>query len=90
LVRTTLTLDDDVARLLEEQAHRTRRPFKEVVNEALRRGLGPQAAGRPRKRFRVVPHSATLLPGLDRAGFNQLVDEVETAAFVGSEKARRT
>jgi len=38
-MRTTLTLDPDVARMLTDEAHRLRKPFKQVVNDALRRGL---------------------------------------------------
>ena len=38
-MRTTLTLDEDVVRLLADEAHRTQRPFKHVVNDAIRRGL---------------------------------------------------
>jgi hypothetical protein len=38
-MRTTLSLDDDVATKLDELARR-KRPFKEVVNEVLGRGLG--------------------------------------------------
>jgi hypothetical protein len=38
-VRTTLTLDDDVAAKLKAEARRTGRPFKQVINEALRAGL---------------------------------------------------
>jgi len=44
-MRTTLALDPDVARLLEEEAHRQRKPFRQVVNEAIRRGLAPGARG---------------------------------------------
>ena len=88
-MRTTLTLDPDVARLLQEQADRTRRSFNEVVNDALRKGLGPEPAGGPKKRVRVVSHAAKLLPGLDRAGFNQLADELETAALLANQKTRR-
>jgi hypothetical protein len=88
-MRTTLTLDADVTRLLEEQVHRTRRPFKVVVNDALRKGLVPATASRKRKHFRVVPHAASLLPGVDRAGFNRLVDEMEAAEFVLSSGKRR-
>ena len=36
-MRTTLTLDDDLAVALKEQAQRAGRPFKQVVNDALRR-----------------------------------------------------
>ena len=38
-MRTTLTLEDDVARRIEQLARRRRRPLKVVVNEALRAGL---------------------------------------------------
>jgi predicted transcriptional regulator len=42
-VRTTLTLDDDVAERLAQLANEMRLPFKVVVNETLRRGLADQA-----------------------------------------------
>ncbi len=38
-MRTTLTLDDQLAKTLKEIAHRTGKPFKDVVNETLRGGL---------------------------------------------------
>ena len=38
-MRTTLTLDPDVAVLVEEARDKTKRPLKEIVNDALRRGL---------------------------------------------------
>lgn len=87
-MRTTLTLDPDVARLVEEAVRRDRLPFKRVVNDALRRGLGPQAGPRTAKAFRVKPHRARLQPGLDPLGFNRLADELEDGAIAA--KARRT
>lgn len=48
-MRTTLTLDDDVAARLEQLRDRDGRPFKQLVNDVLRRGLAaeeePVAAG---------------------------------------------
>lgn len=46
-MRTTLTLDPDLARALRQRAHDANRSFKDVVNEAIRAGLtrGP----RPRR-----------------------------------------
>ena len=44
-MRTTLTLDDDVAARLKAAVRKRRRPFKVLVNEALRAGL--EAIGRP-------------------------------------------
>jgi len=38
-MRTTLTLDKDVAVRLEQTARKRRQPFKTVVNDALRAGL---------------------------------------------------
>lgn len=38
-MRTTLTLDDDVAARLRTAVKRERRPFRAVVNDALRAGL---------------------------------------------------
>jgi hypothetical protein len=54
-MRTTLTLDDDVAARLKAAVKKQRRPFKIVVNEVLRGGL--EAMDRPtpiRKRFRTA------------------------------------
>ena len=39
-MRTTVTLEPDVARLLNDQARRTRRSFKETLNAVVRFGLG--------------------------------------------------
>jgi hypothetical protein len=60
-VRTTLTLDDDVASLLNKEVHRSGESFKQVVNRFLRLGLN--ASKRPaRKSFRVKPLNLGLPP----------------------------
>jgi predicted transcriptional regulator len=46
-MRTTVTLDPDVQRLLDEAQHRSKRPFKQVLNDAVRVGLGRRAAPAP-------------------------------------------
>ena len=38
-MRTTLTIDDRIAKALEDLAQRSGRSFEEVVNETLRAGL---------------------------------------------------
>jgi hypothetical protein len=90
-MRTTITLDPDVARLLEDAMHRERRSFKAVLNDALRRGLSARLARATDEPFKVVPHRAALLPGWDPAGFNRLADELEDEAIVtkGVEASRR-
>jgi len=81
-MRTTITLEDDVTRLVEEEIHRTRSSFKDVVNEALRRSLGGSAIGESPEPYRVRPHKTALLPGLDRGRFNSLADEFEDDAVL--------
>jgi len=84
LVRTTLTLDPDVARLVDDAVHRERTSMKVVINDALRRGLVPPPSRRDR--YHLPVHEATLQPGLDLAGFNRLADEVEDEAILTSRR----
>jgi hypothetical protein len=79
-MRTTLTLDDDVARLVEERVHQTRTSVKQVVNDAIRAALAPRPVRSAPYRVRV--HHAELAPGLDLAGFNKLADELEDEAIM--------
>jgi hypothetical protein len=70
-VRTTLTLDDDVARLLERARKRRGTSLKQVVNEALREGLARLDAPRsPRKRHttKAVSLGRCLLDNVDDVG----------------------
>ena len=81
-MRTTLTLDDDVADFLRELAQLQSRPSKQVVNETWRRGMSP-AAREDRPVFRVTPLRGGFRPGIDPLRLNQLNDELETQAFIG-------
>lgn len=78
-MRTTLTLDPDVARLVEDAVHRERRPMKQVVNEALRLALAPPPAART---YRLAAHDSALRPGLDPAALNRLVDDLADEATI--------
>jgi hypothetical protein len=81
-VRTVLTLDPDVAQLVEDAVHRARKPMKQVINDALRRALSQPPARR--EPYRLPVHEAALQPGLDLAGFNRLADELEDAAILAA------
>lgn len=64
-MRTTLTLDDDVAVQVERIRRERDASLKEVVNEALRRGLKEMSSRpRTRKRFktRVFKGATQLMP----------------------------
>jgi hypothetical protein len=87
-VRTTLTLDPDVVRLLDDAVHRERRPIKQVVNEALRRGLTTPSP--PREPYRMKVHHSALRPGLDLTGFNKLADELADETTLERARHRRS
>jgi hypothetical protein len=81
-VRTTLTLDDDLAGLLKRRARELGIPFKEAVNRTIRAGLGEAAASRPHIPPKVISHSFGFRPGIDLDKLGQLLDELEVEAFV--------
>jgi len=57
-MRTTLTLDDDVARLLERAQKSRKASFKAVVNDALRQGLSHMTKpAAPRQPYRTPGRS---------------------------------
>ena len=76
-MRTTLTLEPDIADRVSREMRRTRKGMKEVVNEALRVGLGRAGKSAPPKPFEVRPHAFGFKPGVDLDRMNQLVDELE-------------
>ena len=77
-MRTTVTLDDDVAAKLKAEARRTGKPFKTVLNESLRVAL---SASRRRTRsvsFRIEARDlGALRPGLSLDNVAELLDLVD-------------
>lgn len=74
-MRTTLTLDPDVAAKLKEEARRRGISFKEAVNSNLRRGLaGREPHASP---YRVKPRAMRAKPGLDLDQARHLADRLE-------------
>lgn len=71
-MRTTLTLEDDVAVMVQRARKRMDATLKEVVNEALRRGLRDmEAPTRPEPtpfRTQSVDVGECLLPSIDCLG----------------------
>ena len=63
-MRTTLTLDPDVATKAKQGAAKLQRPFKEIVNMALRIGLDAVLAPAPARRYRTKPRPLGLRQGL--------------------------
>ncbi len=76
-MRTTVTLDPEVNRLIQEAMRRERKNFKQTINDAIRRGLSPERVRRDREAFRVPVHHARLAPGINRGAFNRLAAELD-------------
>ncbi len=77
-MRTTLTLDEDVAAKLKAEARRTGKPFKAVVNDRLRLAFTSRRPSPPGAPFKV--HARDLghvQPGLSLDNIGELLDRVE-------------
>jgi hypothetical protein len=85
-MRTTLTLEPEVARRVEAEMRRTRKTLKAVINDALKVGLGLSEKAEPLPPFKVVPHDFGFHPGIDPDRMNQLADELETDAILDKMK----
>jgi hypothetical protein len=76
-MRTTLSLDDDVAALLEQVRKAKDATFKQVVNEALREGLARLSFPAETQAFhtQAVDLGNCYFPNLDNVW--EVLDEVE-------------
>ena len=88
-MRTTLTIDDAIAKALKDLAHRSNRPFKEVVNEILRAGLSARRAPKA-KRYRVKPVAlGGVAPGIDLDKALALADALEDREIAAKIERRK-
>jgi hypothetical protein len=88
-VRTTLTLETDLARALREEAARSGKPLKRVVNETLRAGLAARRARAPR-RYRLAPvHLGGVVPGVDLDRALRLAEALEDEAIAHKLELRK-
>ena len=83
-MRTTVTLENDVARMLDDQARRTRKSFKETLNEAVRLGLGRASNLAADSEFVIEAREMGLRSGIDGGRFNSLLDEMDADMFLES------
>jgi len=87
-MRTTVTLEADAARLLNDQARRTRKSFKETLNAAVRMGLGRVSESGTTCSFAIEARPMQLNAGLDAGSFNSRLDELEAETFLTKTHAR--
>jgi hypothetical protein len=76
-VRKTLTIDDDIAVLVEQEQRRSGDSFKGTVNRLLRRGLTVKDKNAERPPFVVTPLYMGLRPGQNYDNIEALLDELD-------------
>lgn len=82
-MRTTVTLEPELAKKLRDLAHRQGISFKEVLNDAIRRALSGQVLSAEVGPFAFEPHrGGAFQPGIDPTKLNQLFDQIEVEDFL--------
>ena len=76
-MRTTLTLESDVAQRIRQKMRQEGLTLKRVINDALRIGLAEKDTG-PTGKPAVEPNSRNPEGSLDLEKVNQLMDELES------------
>jgi hypothetical protein len=77
-MRTTLTLDEDVAAKLKAETRRSGKSLREVVNETMRRGLATRPAAGHRRGFKVETRDlGAMRPGLSIDNIGELLEQIE-------------
>ena len=90
MMRTTLTIDEDLAAQIEDLRRREGLSLKRVINSLLRDGLRSRQKPPGAKRYSSPTRKLRLRPGYDPAKLNQLVDEMEVEEHRNREAARRS
>ena len=76
-MRTTLTLDEDVAQRTKEIALKLKKPFKVILNEALRKGLVEVEKPMKYRKYRTNPHEMGLRDEFSIDNIQDLISQVE-------------
>lgn len=79
-MRTTLTLDHDVAEAVDEELRRRPKSTqKEVVNDLIRAGLHAKREMKRAPKFKVRAHAMGVRRGLNYDDIGGLLDQIEGA-----------
>ena len=79
-MRTTLTLEEDVAAKLQTEMRRSGKSFKQTVNDVLRLGLNAPRTLKPPRPFVVRARALGVRPGLNYDNIGELLDDLEGSA----------
>lgn len=84
-MKTTLTLDDDVADFIEEKSRAQNKSLDQVVNETLRLGMGRTAESIDTHEFRVKSNNSGFVEGVDTVRLNQVLDDMDVEEFLAKD-----
>jgi hypothetical protein len=76
-MRTTISIDDDVLDKARAVAARLRRPFRTIVNEALRAGLDQVEQPAKQRPYKTKPHAMGLRTGRNIDNIQELLAQIE-------------
>ncbi len=80
-MRTTLTIEEDVAAKLQKKLKKSvGKTFKDVVNETLRLGLLAEKNLKPTEKFRVRSRALGVNKGLNYDNIGELIEQIEGAS----------
>lgn len=80
-MRTTISIDDDVMEKARAIAAKLHKPFRVIVNEALRAGLDQVARPAKQRAYKTEPHAMGLRPGLNLDNIQELLAQIEGENF---------
>jgi len=75
-VRTTINISDGILSELHERARQRRRPFREILEETLQRGLSASPPSSV-KQVSIQTHHLGIKPAYQGVSMNQLYDQIE-------------
>ncbi len=80
-MRTTITIDPDVEQLIRDTMQKSRKSFKEIINQSLRKAL---SSGNTKQEpsFIIKARNLDLRVGIDAGSYNKLADDMEIDSFL--------
>lgn len=81
-MRTTITLDDGLARRLKDEMRARGTGFRETLEEALKRGLANNAVNPNSRTFRVRAKPMRLKAGIDPSRLHDFETDLEVDRFL--------
>jgi hypothetical protein len=88
-MRTTVTIDDKIAKAMKDLARKSGKSFKQVVNETLRAGVAASGARRHMP-YRVKPGAlGGVMPGINLDKALALADAIEDQELATKMRLRK-